>query len=96
MTRFWTVRPLAIACILLSFGACASPRARDAAGEAGFQRASLMPDLSGLAWIQGDLFLAVHDAKFPDEGDLPRVSLLEIPEGLDGIQWKTLPGGGGR
>jgi len=53
-------------------------------------RASTMPDLSGLAWLEGDLFLAVHDAKTPEEADLPRASLLELPAGLDGIRWQPL------
>jgi hypothetical protein len=90
MTRSWTVRSLAAAGILL-VAACASPGKRGAGGEAGFQRASRMPDLSGLAWIEGDRFIAVHDAKLPDEADLPRVSLLRLPTGLDGILWKPLP-----
>jgi len=53
-------------------------------------RASTLPDLSGLAWITEDLFLAVHDAKNPEEIDLPRVSLLHLPRGLDGIRWESL------
>src|SRR5947199_10778748 len=35
-----------------------------------------LPDLSGLAWIEGDRFLAVSDAKNPGE---PRVSLVLEP-----------------
>jgi hypothetical protein len=54
------------------------------------RRASLLPDVSGLAWIGGDRFLAVHDAKYPDEPTLPRVSLLAVPTGLDGIRWTPL------
>jgi hypothetical protein len=88
MIRAWIVQALAAAGILLAFEACASPGTR---GAAGFQRASRMPDLSGLAWIEGDLFLAVHDAKLSDEADLPRVSLLRLPTGLDGILWEPLP-----
>ncbi len=53
-------------------------------------RASSMPDLSGLAWVEEDLFLAVHDAKYPEEVALPRVSLLQLPRGLDGIRWQPL------
>ena len=48
-----------------------------------------IPDLSGLAWIEGDTFLAVHDAKNPDENDRPRVSILRLPQSLDGIAWTT-------
>ena len=53
-------------------------------------RASLLPDLSGLAGIGGERFLAVHDAKYPDEAGLPRVSRIELPTGLDGIRWTPL------
>jgi hypothetical protein len=42
-------------------------------------------DLSGLAWLGGDRFLAVHDAKTPKEDDLPRVSILTLPVSLDGV-----------
>jgi hypothetical protein len=38
-----------------------------------------LPDLSGLAWMGEDLFVAVHDAKNPDELDRPRVSILALP-----------------
>ncbi len=83
-------RSLAIVGLLLFAGVCAFPPAGTGDG-AGFRRASSLPDLSGLAWIEGDLFLAVHDAKLPDEADLPRVSLLKLPTGLDGILWQPLP-----
>ena len=43
-------------------------------------------DLSGLAWLGGDRFLAVHDAKTPKEDALPRVSILTLPASLDGIR----------
>ncbi|MFO1154709.1 MAG: hypothetical protein U1E42_13765 [Rhodospirillales bacterium] len=39
-----------------------------------------VPDLSGLAWIEGDRFLAVHDAK--GHHDQPRVGLLELPKSM--------------
>jgi len=54
-------------------------------------------DLSGLAWIGGDYFLAVSDAKSPDEDNLNRVSLLTLPDSLDGPGFRSLhlrfPGG---
>jgi hypothetical protein len=53
-------------------------------------RASLLPDVSGLAGIAGERFLAVHDAKYPEEAGFPRVSVLELPSGLDGIRWRAL------
>jgi hypothetical protein len=45
-----------------------------------------IPDLSGLAWLGGDRFLAVHDAKNPDENDRPRLTLLRLPSSLAGIE----------
>jgi hypothetical protein len=54
-------------------------------------------DLSGLVWIEDDLFLAVSDAKRPDENELTRVSLLTLASSLDGIGFHPLsprfPGG---
>jgi hypothetical protein len=38
------------------------------------QRASTLPDLSGLAWVDDQFLLAVHDAKNPEEDRRPRVS----------------------
>ena len=52
--------------------------------------ASKLPDLSGLVWMEDDLFLAVHDAKNPDEIRRPRASLIQLPVGPDGISWKQL------
>lgn len=49
-----------------------------------------MPDLSGLAWIAGDTFVAVHDAKNPAENERPRVSLLRLPTSLDGVAWEPV------
>lgn len=45
----------------------------------------ILPDLSGLVWLGGDRFLAVHDAKSPEEDTLPRVSILTLPVSLDGV-----------
>ena len=54
-------------------------------------------DISGLVWIEDDLFLAVSDAKRPDENKLTRVSLLTLPSSLDGVGFRPLspsfPGG---
>lgn len=56
-------------------------------------------DLSGLAWIGGDRFIAVSDAKTPGEDDLNRVSLLTLPDSLAGLgfepvelRWSGAPG----
>ena len=63
-----------------------------AAGQSpnGFEPASVLPDLSGLAFVGNGRFLAVHDAKNPDELSRPRVSLLQAPSDLAGILWKPL------
>ncbi|NUQ63638.1 MAG: hypothetical protein HUU20_14270 [Pirellulales bacterium] len=59
-------------------------------------------DLSGMAWVEEDLFLAVHDGKNePDEIAWPRVSLVRLPKfELEGIRWRNLdvafPGPQGR
>jgi hypothetical protein len=52
--------------------------------------ASKLPDLSGLVWLDGDRFLAVHDAKNPGEVDRRRVSLVSLPTSLDGVTWRPL------
>lgn len=53
----------------------------------GFDQASVLPDLSGMTWIEGDCFLAVHDAKVSESGN-PRVSLVYLPFDSKGIIWK--------
>lgn len=52
--------------------------------------ASTLPDLSGLAWIDGDRFLAVHDAKNPAEKERPRVSFVWLPKSLSGSTWQPI------
>jgi hypothetical protein len=47
-------------------------------------------DLSGLAWIGGDRFIAVSDAKTPRENDLNRVSLLTLPDSLEGMGFESV------
>lgn len=63
----------------------------------GFRPVQKLLDLSGLAWLDGDTFLAVHDAKNPDENTRVRVSLLVLPRSLEGLLWRPLrahfPGG---
>ena len=58
---------------------------------AAFQRAETLPDLSGLAWLGDDRFLAVHDAKYPDEADWPRVSLIRLTGEPEGLEWQPIP-----
>lgn len=50
-----------------------------------------LPDLSGLAWVREDIFVAVHDAKNSDPVDRPRVSLLRLPRSRDGLIWQPQP-----
>lgn len=54
--------------------------------------ASTLPDLSGLAWVQDDLFIGVHDAKRnPEKSNWPRVSFVRLPKSeLEGVTWQTL------
>src|SRR5215211_6347555 len=49
-----------------------------------------LPDLSGLVWLDGDRFLAVHDSKNPLMRERPRVSLIHLPQGFGGQFWKAL------
>ena len=49
-----------------------------------------LPDLSGLAWVEGGAFLAVHDAKVPEEKGRPRVSIVELPPAGGAIRWVPL------
>lgn len=52
--------------------------------------AAKLLDLSGLAWIGGDRFIAVSDAKNPRENDLNRVSLLTLPQSLAGLGFESV------
>lgn len=77
--------------------ACAIPASAGSEPQLGFRPVQRLLDLSGLAWVGGDTFLVVHDAKNPDELRRVRVSLLMLPQSLEGILWKPLrlrfPGG---
>ena len=94
--RSWTCfarKGALLAVGMVSLGVCAHGGARpvlDRPDDARSDRASLLPDVSGLAGIDGKRFLAVHDAKYPEEAGFPRVSVLELPTGLDGIRWTPL------
>lgn len=50
--------------------------------------ASALPDISGLAFIDGNEFIAVHDVKNPD--DRPRVSLISLPASSAGPVRETM------
>lgn len=67
----------------------------------GMDQPSTLPDLSGLSWVEEDLFIGVHDTKNnPGEQGLPRISLIRLPQSeFDGVIWEPLnlsfPGPGG-
>lgn len=52
------------------------------------QPPTFLPDLSGLAWVEGDRLLAVHDAK--NDPKAPRASLLWLPGAHSRFQWQSL------
>jgi hypothetical protein len=58
----------------------------------GIVRASTLPDLSGLAWVEEDLFIGVHDAKRNAEKYYwPRISLVRLPKSeIEGVTWQSL------
>jgi hypothetical protein len=51
-----------------------------------------LPYLSGLAWVEDDLFIGVHDAKRNSEKYYwPRISLVRLPKSeLEGVTWQSL------
>lgn len=88
-TRGWKLSFVAIALstvILVGFTATIPAHAQ------GVTRASTLPDLSGLAWVEDDLFLGVHDAKRNSEKTFwPRISLVRLPKSeLEGVTWQSL------
>jgi len=80
--------PLALVCVLAA--PLRSPRLGVRAQADSGRASESMPDVSGLAWVERDTFLAVHDAKNPEENHLPRVSLLRLPRSTEGVRWKPL------
>ena len=58
-----------------------------ASGDRDLNQASGLPDLSGMTWVEGDCFLAVHNAKISESGN-PQVSLVYLPADSKGIIWK--------
>jgi hypothetical protein len=54
-----------------------------------FHPSPQLPDVSGLAWIEGDRFITIHDAK--GSADQPRASLVTLPTGDRRFQWQSLP-----
>jgi hypothetical protein len=64
--------------------------------------ATTLPDISGMAWVEDDLFIGIHDAKRnPEKYNWPRVSFVHLPRSeLQGVTWRPLnlkfPGPEGR
>ena len=58
----------------------------------GVAHASTLRDLSGLAWVEDDLFIGVHDTKRNAEKySWPRVSLVRLPKSeIEGVTWQSL------
>jgi len=81
---------LAIGILALTLASGSVALATNVVGD-GFTPVSSLPDLSGMAWMQDDTFLVVHDSKNPGELDHPRVSLMELPQDPQGLLWKVLP-----
>jgi hypothetical protein len=86
MTLGAAVRSLLILFLLLSL---CSGSSRNPAQPLAQPSQSFNLDLSGLSWVEGNTFLAVHDSKNPEENDRPRLSLIRLPESAIGIVWKT-------
>ena len=64
------------------------PRMSPVRSDAPISRQPLL-GISGLAWLRADTFLAVHDAKHPEEALAPRVSL--ITRSATGNGWTPVP-----
>lgn len=56
------------------------------------ERARSLPDISGLVWLEKDLFIAVHDAKpSARKPESPRISLVRLPRSKrEGLSWEPL------
>jgi len=91
---FWLLWPVAVFILLLPL-ACSKENGDK------LVRPSTLPDLSGLSWVEDDLFIGVHDAKNNAEKEnWPRISLIRLPQSeLDGVIWEPValnfPGPGG-
>ena len=62
----------------------------DCWAQIGLNRRATTPlaDLSGMVWVGGNRFIAVHDAKVEDEFFKPRVAALSLPRDSRGITYK--------
>lgn len=48
------------------------------------------PDISGMAWVEADTFLVVHDGKVPEEADRPRLGRVVLPPHGGPVVWEPL------
>ena len=62
----------------------------DCWAQIGLNRRATTPlaDLSGMVWVGGNRFIAVHDAKVEDEFFKPRVAALRLPRDSRGLTYK--------
>ena len=79
-----------VATIALLASAALPVVAQTDATDAAVLPATTLPDLSGLAVLDADHLLAVHDAKSPDEDDRPRASLLTLTRSGAGVTWEPV------
>jgi hypothetical protein len=72
----------------LGFSSGSTSETGSSSGQAAY---APIPDFSGLQWVDGKRFLAVHDAKNPKSPEeFPRVSMVWLPENPAGIGRKSL------
>ncbi len=86
--RLRAVAAIALAALLTISSGCGSDD--DGGTGHGDQPASTLLDLSGMAWVGGDQFVAVHDAKNPGELDRARVSVLTLASGPEGTLFRDV------
>jgi hypothetical protein len=83
--------PCLLALGLLVLAAAPSPAQTPQAQPAtALEPASMLPDLSGIAWIGDGTFVAVHDSKRGDEDDRPRLGIVQVPDGPTGVTYHPL------
>lgn len=77
----------ALSFLLLLTGCEAVQRPASAPTPDGWTATTPLRDLSGLAWVEGDVFVTVHDVK---SADYPRVTLVQTPSAHGGLRVRHL------